>query len=49
MLLINKINAEFMSAIGLTGPEQVNKTKTILNFKKEKKTTWVTRAYSTFH
>ena len=26
-----------MSAIGITGPEQVNKTKTILNFKKEKK------------
>lgn len=38
-----------MCAIGLTGPEQVNKTKSILNFKKRKKETiWVTRAYSTF-
>ena len=26
-----------MCAIGLTGPEEVNKTKTILNFKKRKK------------
>ena len=48
ILLINKINVEFMSAIGITSPEQVNKTKSILNFKKrKKKTIWVTRAYST--
>ena len=37
ILLINKINVEFMCAIGLTGPEQINKTKTVLNFKKRKK------------
>ena len=40
ILLINKINVEFTCVIGLTGPEQINKTGKIkpkLSFEQRKK------------